>query len=87
MREAGKKLLVGVLLNTGRWADAAGAALYLHQLFPSASLVAAFALFEVVRQREALASFLHGALNSPGAGHASTGRTSASRLPANPAGC
>jgi tetratricopeptide (TPR) repeat protein len=54
-----------VYLNTGRWAEAAGAALYLHQLSPTASLVAAFALFELNRQRETLAWFLHGALNSP----------------------
>jgi tetratricopeptide (TPR) repeat protein len=54
-----------VYLNTGRWAEAAGAAQYLHRIDPSASLAAAFALFEVGRQRAALASFLHGALNSP----------------------
>ncbi len=54
-----------VYLNTGRWAEAAGAALYLHRLSPATSLVAAFARCEVGRRREALASFLHGALNSP----------------------
>lgn len=54
-----------VYLNTGRWAEAAGAAEYLRGIDPSASLVAAPALFEVGRQRAALASFLHGALNSP----------------------
>lgn len=55
-----------VYLNTGRWAEAAGAAQYLRGIDPAvASLVAAFAFFEVGRQRAALASFLHGALNAP----------------------
>jgi tetratricopeptide (TPR) repeat protein len=55
-----------VYLNTGRWAEAAGAAQYLRGIDPSAaSLAAALAFFEVGRQRAALASFLHGALNAP----------------------
>jgi hypothetical protein len=55
-----------VYLNTGRWAEAAGAAQYLRGIDPSvSSLVAALAFFEVGRQRAALASFLHGALNAP----------------------
>jgi tetratricopeptide (TPR) repeat protein len=55
-----------IYLNTGRWAEAAGAAQYLRGIDPTAaSLVAALALFEVGRQRAALGSFLHGALNGP----------------------
>jgi hypothetical protein len=53
-------------LNAGRWAEAAGAALYLRGIDPSsANFVAALALFEVGQRRPALAAFLHGALNSP----------------------
>jgi tetratricopeptide (TPR) repeat protein len=52
-------------LNTGRWQQALDGALYLHQISPSESIVAAFAAFELGRHEEARALFLHGALNSP----------------------
>jgi len=41
------------------------AALYLHLLDASESLVAGFALFELHRYHDAISSFLHGALNYP----------------------
>lgn len=63
-----------VWMNTGRWAEAAGAALYLRGIHPSESLVAAFAQLEAGRAREALVSFLHGALNQPRAARLLVGR-------------
>lgn len=54
-----------IYLNTGRWEEAAGAAVHLHKIDPSESLVAAFALFEIGRRDEAVVHFLHGALNAP----------------------
>jgi tetratricopeptide (TPR) repeat protein len=54
-----------VYLNTGRWADAAKAALHNRNVNASESLVAALAQFEAGRRDEAVASFLHGALNNP----------------------
>lgn len=54
-----------IYLNTGRWQEAADSALKLHRVDPSESLVAAFALHELGRTEDALASFLHGALNFP----------------------
>lgn len=54
-----------VYLNTGRWQRAVDAALYLHMIDASESLVAGFALFELRRYQEALTSFLHGTLNYP----------------------
>jgi tetratricopeptide (TPR) repeat protein len=54
-----------VFLDTGRWPEAVGAALSLGRIDPSSSLVAAFALVEVGRHREAVARFLHGALHQP----------------------
>ncbi|MFH1436553.1 MAG: tetratricopeptide repeat protein [Pseudomonadota bacterium] len=56
-----------VFLNTGRWQESADAARRLHQLWPSESLVAACALFEMGRMEESASMFLHGALNSPAA--------------------
>jgi len=54
-----------VHLNTGRWTDAAEAALYNRNVDPSESLVAALAQHEAGQRDEAVVSFLHGALNSP----------------------
>ncbi len=54
-----------VYLNTGRWTDAADAALYNRNVDASESLVSALAQYEVGLRDEALVSFLHGALNSP----------------------
>lgn len=54
-----------IYLNTGRWQLAADAATYLHKLWASESLVAAFALYELGRRQDAAAMFLHGALNRP----------------------
>ena len=52
-------------LSTGRWQQALDAAKYIHQISPSESIVAAFAAFELGRQDEARALFLHAALNKP----------------------
>jgi tetratricopeptide (TPR) repeat protein len=57
-----------IYLNTGRWQEAADSALKIHRLDASESLGAAFALYELGRAEEAVASFLHGALNFPRAG-------------------
>jgi len=54
-----------VYLNTGKWGEAAECAQRLTGLYPDASLMAAFALFELGRGEEALGPFLHGALNHP----------------------
>jgi hypothetical protein len=54
-----------VYLNTGRWQKAADAALRLHLLDASESLVAGLALFELHRYHDAISSLLHGALNYP----------------------
>jgi hypothetical protein len=63
-----------IWMNTGRWAEAAGAALYLRGIDPAESLVAGFAQFEAGRAREGLGSFLHGALNHPRAARMLVGR-------------
>jgi len=52
-------------LDVGRWREALGAALYVHQLSPSDSLLGAFAAFELGREDEARALFLHAVLNKP----------------------
>lgn len=54
-----------ILLNTGRWEEALGAAHSLHQAFPEESLTAALAAYELGRRDEARWRFLHGALNRP----------------------
>ena len=54
-----------VYLNTGRYAEAAKAALYNRNIDPSESLVAALAQYEAGQRHEAVASFLHGAINNP----------------------
>jgi hypothetical protein len=54
-----------IYLNTGRWQEAADSALKIHRLDASNSLSAAFALYELGHEEEAVASFLHGALNFP----------------------
>jgi tetratricopeptide (TPR) repeat protein len=56
---------VAIYLNTGRWQKAADSALRIHRLDASESLSAGFALYELGREEEAVASFLHGALNFP----------------------
>jgi len=63
-----------VYLNTGRWANAADAALYNRNIDASESLVAALAQYEAGRRDEAVVSFLHGALNSPRAAKMLLGR-------------
>jgi len=62
-----------VYLNTGRWADAADAALYNRNIDASESLVAALAQYEAGLRDEADASFLHGALNNPRAARRTLG--------------
>lgn len=52
-------------LDTRRWQEALAAARYIHQISPGESIVAAFAAFELGREAEARALFLHAALNKP----------------------
>lgn len=52
-------------LNLGHYQQAADSALKIKNLYPSESLVAGFALYELGRTEDALAVFLHGALNYP----------------------
>jgi tetratricopeptide (TPR) repeat protein len=52
-------------LDTGRWREALDAARHIHQISPGDSLLAAFAAFELGREGEARALFLHAALNKP----------------------
>ena len=52
-------------LDTGRWREALEAAVFIHQISPGDSLLAAFAAFELGREPEARALFLHAALNKP----------------------
>lgn len=54
-----------VFLNMGRWEEAKDAALCLVKIWPEHSLIAAFAWRELGEVDEALACFLHGALNLP----------------------
>lgn len=54
-----------IYLNTGRWREAAMAALHVNTLFPAEGFVAAFALHEEGKDAEAVTWFLHGALNFP----------------------
>ncbi|MGQ0503950.1 MAG: hypothetical protein ACT4TC_01370, partial [Myxococcaceae bacterium] len=52
-------------LNLGNWQNALDAALYIHQISPTESMVAALAAFELGRLDEARAWFIHSALNTP----------------------
>jgi hypothetical protein len=52
-------------LNLGHYKQAADSALKIKALDPSESLVAGFAVYELGRTEDALAVFLHGALNYP----------------------
>ncbi len=52
-------------LNLGRWQQALDAALFIHQISPSESLVAALAAHELGRLDDARAWFIHAALNAP----------------------
>ena len=54
-----------IYLNTGRWQLAADAATPLCKIWPSESFIAAFALHELGRHDDAVALFMHGALNHP----------------------
>lgn len=52
-----------IFLNTGRWQEAMDSAVTLQNIDPSESLVAAFASYELGRERDASTYFLHAALN------------------------
>jgi tetratricopeptide (TPR) repeat protein len=54
-----------IYLNTAYWQTAADAAIWGHKLFPSESLIAAFACFELDRYEDALTHFIYGTLNYP----------------------
>ncbi|MDR3553452.1 MAG: hypothetical protein P4L55_01730 [Syntrophobacteraceae bacterium] len=56
---------VAIYLNTNRWRKAADYALKLQNLYPSESLRAGFALYELGQREDAAVCFLHGALNFP----------------------
>jgi hypothetical protein len=50
------------------------AAIYLHEISPSESCLAALALFELGRLEDAVAFFIHGALNRPRSAKVLAGR-------------
>ena len=54
-----------IYLNTALWQSAANAAIFGHKLFPSESIIAAFACLELGRYEDALTHFLYGTLNYP----------------------
>jgi tetratricopeptide (TPR) repeat protein len=54
-----------IYLNTAYWQSAADAAIFGHKLFPSESLIAAFAFFELGKYDDTLLHFLFGTLNYP----------------------
>jgi tetratricopeptide (TPR) repeat protein len=54
-----------IYMNTAFWQSAADAAIFVHKLYPSASLIAAFAFFELGRYEDALPHFIYGTLNYP----------------------
>lgn len=62
-----------VYLNTGRWQEAADAAQQVRALWPAAGFIEAFAHFELARREDVLETFLHAALNHPGAARMLTG--------------
>jgi tetratricopeptide (TPR) repeat protein len=62
-----------IYLNTGRWQEAADTARTLRRMSPSEEFVAAFALLELGRKEQALASFLYGTLQFPWAAHVLAG--------------
>lgn len=80
-RECGDRITAmshraAIFVNTERWPEAVGAALFVRGLDPSEDLVAGLALFEVGRRKDAITSFLHGALNYPRAARLLLGRSS-----------
>ncbi len=58
-----------IYLNSGYWQSAADASIAGHKLFPSESLIAAFAFFELGRYDDVLRHFIYGTLNYPKASH------------------
>ena len=52
-------------LNLGHYQQAADSAVKIMKLYPSEGLIAGFAVYELGRTEEALALFIHGALNYP----------------------
>ena len=71
---AASSIRASVYLNTSRWEDAAAAALYVRKIFYSDSFIAAFALSELGKQREALEVFLFGMFHNPEAAPVLAGR-------------
>ncbi len=54
-----------IYMNTAYWQSAADGAIFVHKLFPYASLIAAFAFFELGRHEDVLPHFIYGTLNYP----------------------
>jgi len=63
-------------LNMGKWREAAQAARHVHQLHQAESFVAAFALFEMGDDLQALSDFLYGAIHYPRSARMLTGKAS-----------
>ena len=54
-----------IYMNLGYWQLAAEAAVFLHKLFASESLIAALAFFEMGKYRDLIPHFIHGTMNHP----------------------
>ncbi len=63
--DAARTFRARIFLNLGRWQEARDAALPFVEIWPTHSLIAAFAGHEIGEADEALACFLHGVLNRP----------------------
>lgn len=54
-----------IYMNLGYWQPAAEAAVFLHKLFTSESLITALAFFEIGKYKDVLPYFIHGTMNHP----------------------
>ncbi len=63
-----------IYMNTAFWGSAANAAIFVHKLYPSASLIAAFAFFELGRYEDVLPHFIYGTVNYPRASRTLNGQ-------------
>jgi tetratricopeptide (TPR) repeat protein len=54
-----------IYMNLGWWRSASEAAVYLHKIFASESLIASLASFEMKKYKNTLHYFIHGTMNQP----------------------
>lgn len=71
--DAATTFRASIFLNTRRWQEAREAAARLSGIWPEHSYIVAFASFELSRTDEALARFLHAAINRPRTGRMALG--------------